>query len=263
MNSNPLTIVGTLNTDLRGGERLEYILDTLSPSKIILEYRNESKELQKRDLQTRTDTLMILLNLFNFDLSSKFKTIIDSYVDSLSENSSFDLFVSEKYIQKNSSSKLEFFDTTAQSDSNFDGSENFSSNRELNLLLNFIRMDPRLIKKSLDLIEEKGAEVLDDFLDFAVTNAYKKFSSMVDFQKKHNDIEYKTLVSESISEDIKIRYKGVHSVFDNFAKHIKESYASNPNLVVISSLNTAAAMKARLGDLDSRVIPLLDYKQID
>lgn len=254
-----LYLIGTIHTDLDGKERLEHVLNKISPSTIALEFHKQMEKYHiDKSREAHDKEVGKLYDESSLNLTPKQRKLaLDiSYETIIAQD--FEFSVSKNYINSHPKSKLHYIDIEM-----FNTSKKEKSFQEM--LKNDLKRaleDPEC-RESIMFSLKKGKKFSldnirkDTALTYDSVDEYYKF-----FKRMRNPKELKKLEKElSLSEieALKVIYSEER---DNIlASKIQEVY-DGKTLVAIMGFGHLKAIGIKLKDLKPQIMTLAEYNKL-
>ncbi|MEK6825932.1 MAG: TraB/GumN family protein [Nanoarchaeota archaeon] len=264
MENKNLCLVGTVHNDLDGKERLDTLLDRLSPSIVALEYHEDrecSKALQKSS-QEEHEEFSALIQKSGLSLNQgQMETLTVCWRKAM-DVMGYELRSSRDYVSRNGNRRLEYIDLSLYKD----GQEKFTQGyaEALKLAFNQITREPELVSSILERLD-RGIDIYLNYLRGEVQQRYQNVE-LIDIQMEELSIMMEQPHNlEMMQEAVSSQAIRALQQFCNPAREeamsnrIRELYTRKNKLVAVVGLGHLHRLKRKVEDLEPRVMTLAEY----
>jgi len=264
MTNENLYLIGTIHTDLGGPERLEGLLNQISPEIVALEFSEDRMErmegIKNMSLEEGEKEIDDLIMEIGLSVTSKQKKAMLDVRKITHSVYSYEFYTSKSYTDKNPNSKLEYIDLPL-----LDKVQKFYSGyiKEQKRELKSIAQDPKLKKAYLETLNNGGIDLLYKSQE-AVEALYRNNEINEEVEKVLRDPKALKIETKQLSpKEVEALKEILHPERDDaMANRIRELYDSgNKRVVGVVGLLHLSGLKSRISDLDPTIMTLADYEE--
>ncbi len=257
MRSN-LYIVGTNHLDLMGRERLDYLLQTLSPSIIALEMNKDREGFIDVPLKKRENKMEKQVRNMNFLNEPQIKTLIEGSKAVL-HSYGYEVNSSKEYVKTNPKTLLEYID--------IEGVVKIEDENIIHDIFADEIKNPKLMKRLLRKLD-KGAESYINLINKNNSWIYR-LKWFAELRHKNNvrlfnnptySMQLRWIFGAEELDYLKRAYNPERDKY--MSERIRELYKNNGNLLAIVGLEHCGELRENLKDLIPKIFPLSKYKKV-
>ena len=264
MNNQNLYIVGTIHVDLDGRERLDTLLDGLSPGIIALEMSKDRDNLDRyrKSPEEEEKEINSMIDKSGLNLNPKQRATLIESEHRINSIIGYELKSPKNYINRNKDSRLEYIDISVFTN----GREEFGKGcvEVVEDMLKQLAGEPELAKLLLERLD-KGIDAYVEYLREDVQQAYQNAEAIAEsFERIIDDSK----IFEEMTEDLPPRavqtLKQIYNPArdEAMSKRVRELYNGKDKLVTIVGLGHLYKLKQKVEDLEPVVMTLAEYNSI-
>lgn len=257
MNRGNLYLVGTVHIDLDGKERLDTLLDRLSPSVVALEFHKDRENMRslRKSPEEVQKKIAALIDESGLNLNPVQKaTLIESgcrYNDVIG----YEFKSSRDYTQRNPDSRLEYIDCSV-----------FANGEEELLMKNMFKQiveEPETAKLFLERLNG-GIDAYLENLRTHVHQIYQSAEEIAEFMEMIRDPETFERMKEVMPpQAVQVLEQVFNPQRDEaMSNRVRELYDGKSRLVAIVDLEHLLGLKTRVEDLKPIVMTLAEYNLV-
>lgn len=253
MSNQNLYLVGTVHIDLDGRERLDTLLDRLSPSIVALEFHKDRKDIPplRKSPEEEQKEINDMLDESRLDLNSKQRATLIESGHRINDIMGYEFKSSRDYTQGNPASRLEYIDISLYDGKRDEFIKNYleAMQAEFNKLAELSNRKTRPWLCAL----ERGIDYYENFVRQGIQMTYERGASSFEYLGEVNITSEQQKTLDKIDSEKRN---------EAMAGKVRELYDENSGLVAVVGLNHLAKLKTKLEDLGPRVMTLAEYNSV-
>jgi len=263
MSNQNLYLVGTVHIDLDGRERLDTLLEKLSPSDVALEFHKdrEGMQLLGKSSEEVQKELNELIDESGLELNPRQRATLLESGPRISNVMGYEFKSSRDYTQRNPASRLEYIDLSVFTN----GKEEFAKGylEAMKEMFNQLAGEPELSQPLLKRLD-CGIDTYLEHLREEIQLAYQNVEAIGELFEMMKDPEAFEMMKEIMPPQAVQALEQTYNPKRDEAMgtKIRGLYDGNSRLVAVVGLGHLAGLKTILEDLEPRVMTLAEYESI-
>ena len=263
MSNQNLYLVGTVHIDLDGKERLDTLLDRLSPSVVALEFHKDREDMQSLRKSPEEEQRQIneMIDDSGLDLNPRQRATLIESGHRINDVMGYEFKSSRDYAQRNPASRLEYIDISLFAN----GKEEFAKGyvEAMKGAFKQIVKVPELAKPLLERLD-CGIETYLGHLRGDVQQIYQNAEAMAELFEMIRDPEAFEMMKGVMPPQAVQALEQVYNPQrdEAMAGRVRGLYSGNGKLVAVVGLGHIAGLKTKLEDLEPRVMTLAEYDSV-
>jgi len=263
MSNRNLYLVGTVHIDLDGRERLDTLLDRLSPSVVALEFHKDRENLSalRKSPEEELKEIDTIIDESGLNLNPRQRATLIESGHRINNVIGYEFKSSRDYVAKNKDLRLEYIDISVFAN----GKEEFAKGYVEAMKETFkqIVREPELVKPMLERLDS-GIDVYLKHLRGSVQQMYQNAEAMAELFEMSRDQETLEMMKEIMPPQAIQALEQVYNPARDKAmiNRVRELYYRKSRLVAVVGLGHLQELKRKVKDLEPKVMTLAEYNSV-
>ena len=259
MNNRNLYLVGTVHYDLDGRERLDTLLDRLSPSVVALEFNKDREDLGalRKSPEEEQREINAMIDESGLNLNQKQRATLIESGHRIKDVMGYEFKSSVDYTRRNLASRLEYIDISIFAN----GKEEFIKDyvEAMKGAFKQIAGEPELVKPLLERLDG-GIDVYLKHVRGDVQQIYQNVEAMAELFEMIRDPETFEMMKGVMPPQAVQALEQIYNPRRDgaMAGRVRELYDGNSGLVAVVGLGHLTGLKTKLKDLRPKAITLAE-----